>query len=296
MNLLLTSLPARILLVMMLVAGSMVITSNSLVAQMGDAPVDTVRLTYHLTQGESITYRVISRDSILLYDDRGEHTMVRERVEHVRFYCDTIIEQGYVLTATTTDYAADEHFDTLAPVTRTSHPWVGRSMTFVMSPQGKRIALLAGMGDTSSAPGAPFQPLLLPFLGDSISYVGASKNFQDAQWMFENAFPPVYTRGAMFRVIPRRVDTLDVKAVELRISSVEQMDYTPPALGGRQTSVKTTINGGGSYYFMPKRGYPVGGVYSKIANFTIMHEDQTLASGRHLLGMTFELLKEEEHP
>jgi hypothetical protein len=296
MNLLSTSHPARVVLMTMLVAAALVLSSNSVVAQIDGGRLDTVRLTYGFKQGESITYRVISRDSILLYDDRGEHSMVRERVEHVRFYCDTIIEQGYVLTATTTDYVADEHFDTLAPVTRTSHPWVGRSMTFVMSPQGKRIALLAGMGDTSSAPGAPFQPLLLPFLGDSVSYVGASMNFKDAQWMFENAFPPVYVSGAMFRVIPRRVDTLGVKAVEVRISGAEQMQYTPPAIGGSQTNVRTIINGGGSYYFVSKTGYPVGGFYSKIANFTIMQKDQALATGRHLLGMTYELLKDEEHP
>jgi hypothetical protein len=114
--------------------------------------------------------------------------------------------------------------------------------------------------------------------------------------MFENAFPPVYTRGGMFRVIPRRVDTLDSKAVELRMSTVEQMTYTPPAVGGVSSEVKTTINGGGSYYFSPKLGRMVGGIFSKIANFTIENDGTTVASGRHLLGMTFEVLKEEDQP
>jgi hypothetical protein len=303
----LRTVPRILLAGLALLALSAIVPSASMMAQRratararGEKPMplDSVQLAYRFKAGQSITYRAVSRDSILLYDV-SQHTLVRNRVEMVNVRCDSVLDGGYLMTLTTTGYAATERIDTLPPITRTSHPWVGRKISFVMSNAGRRIDLVDSPdpGDSSGvAPGAPFQPLLLPFFGDeAATYIGSSQNFNQEDLMLDNVYPPIHSNGAMFRVVSRRLDTLRRKAVDVGLSSVETIAYVPPPVNGQKNIVKATINGGGNYYFVPKLGYPLGGLYGLIANFTIESLDgKRSVSGRHFIDMTYQIAENDQ--
>jgi hypothetical protein len=254
--------------------------------------LDTVKLRYNLKQGETVTYRAISYDSIIIYDARWR-TLARERVEMITFTCDSVLRDGYIITATTQQYAATEKLDTMPPVTRTDHPWVERPVTFLMDPAGRRVDLVAGDTVVANAPGGPFSPLLFPHLGTGLMYVGQSATFTNEQWLAENSFPPVRWSGTTFRVIEGRTDTMGHKgAIHISMTDAATVAHKVP---GNETNplTRTVISGGGDYYFDPKLGYPLGGEYNQIARFTMEFPGNKTVDGRHLTGMYYELVKNQ---
>lgn len=256
----------------------------------GGGALDTVNLRYGFKQGQTLSYRVIAVDSIILYD-KAWRTLARERVEVVTYYCDSVLRDGYIMTVVTEQYAATEWVDSLPPVTRTDHPWVQRPITFLMSPTGRRVDLVAGDTVPGNAPGGPFAPLLLPHLGGVATYIGASGSFDNEQWTLDNMFPPVKWQGLVFKVLPRRLDTLDRKnVVQVDLTEVANVVHKLPG-DSLNPVTRTTVNGGGSYYFDTKAGYPVGGSYNEIARFTMEFPGGKEVDGRHIIGMIYELLE-----
>ncbi len=256
--------------------------------------VDSVTLRYDFKPGDHVTYRVISFDSVMIFS-RTKRQIVRERVETVMFRCDSLVADGYAMTVVTTGYAATEYIDTLPAVTRNEHPWVGREIPFVMTPSGRRLrrlpaadSLIAGV-----APGAPFQPLLLPDLGGEATFVGASGTFQAKQLMVDNVYPPVELTGTSFRVIPTRVDTAGHKALRVVLNDVGKVEYLLVAPGDGKIVTTTGINGAGEFYYDTNLGSIFAGQYMLIGDFQMRTSDGGEAEGRHVLSMMYEIAEEE---
>jgi hypothetical protein len=261
----------------------LLVSASTLCAQ----ELDTVRLEYRFTPGQVVTYRVVSTDSITMLDT-SRKTFASERVEIVEYRCDTILSDGYVMTMTLKEYAATESIDGIPPVTRVTHPWVGRPVTFLMSPTGKRLNLLELSKEPGVAPGGPFAPLLLPFLGDSISHVGASASLSHAYWIFDNVYPPVYWKGTTFRVLPRRQDSPFGRVVVVSLSDVGTVAYKLP---GTEIISQTVVNGAGNYLLSPQLGYMVGGFYELVGRITIKLPAKREVTGSHRMKMTYEMVK-----
>jgi len=281
--------PQRLLSAFLLALAALALGTTHADAQ----KLDSIRLRYTFTAGQTIRYRVVAFDSIMIYDKKWR-VLSRERAEEVTLRCDSVLpnDGGYIMTTRMTQYAASETYDSLPPVVRDTSAWVNRPITFLMTISGKRLTLKAATDDPGTSPGGPFEPLLLPNLGDDHTYVGSSGAFPNEQYMFDNIFPPVFWKGSTFRTIVGRLDTLKQKALEIQLSDVGNLSYQMP--GDDANPITTaTINGSGQYFLGTKLGYPIGGNYSLIARFTLSRPDKQNVDGRHILGMYFELLTDK---
>ena len=250
-------------------------------------------LRYDFSQGESVTYRVISLDSLVIWDV-DPRTVVRQRVERITYRCDTILPEGYGMTMILEDVLVRERVDTLPWSMKTEHPWVGRPIRFLMGEDGERIRLRDTLAFAGSMPGAPFQPLVIPHLGgaDTVS-PGAGSVFDRDMWLLYNVYPPVKWQGGGLRKILGAGDTLGHHSLVVELSETGQVWYSPPAFGQAQLTTHTVVNGGGKYWISQDAGYPVTGEYQLIGNITFTNtrgdgkEEQR--TGRQIISMIFSL-------
>ncbi|MBS1913367.1 MAG: hypothetical protein JST22_15375 [Bacteroidetes bacterium] len=256
---------------------------------------DSLELRYRFVPGQTLTYRVFGYDTIVIYDSTV-HALSREREEMVTYRCDSIVPQGYVMTLRTTAYKATERRDTATPVVVTSHPWVGRSIRFLMSPTGRRLDLLASPNVPATGPGGPFAPMVLPNLGADSTYIGSSDQYVNEQWTVDALYPPIRWRGNCMRNVERRFDTLGNPVVEVSFSEVGNNAYRQPGKGDPTTS--SLSNGGGSYYCSARYAYPIAGNYEMINNLTMDFPAPAARKlrGRHTTGILIQFISDSEHP
>lgn len=276
-------LPVGILLPLLLLCG----VDASAQGKEGAPP--TWDLRYDLEQGESVTYRVISFDSIVVWTERPQ-VLLRQRAERITYHCDTVLPDGYGMRVTLDDVVIRERFDTLPWVTRDVHPWTGTSIYFLMDAQGQRIRLRDTLDAPGTMPGAPFQPLLIPHLGphDTLS-AGAGSVFDREMWLLENAYPPVEFTGGVLRKILGAADTLGHRTAKVQLNETGQLWFIPPAgPDGRQMRMHARVNGTGNYFIDFDYGFPVAGDYQMITNFTLTDQDgKNERFGRQRISMIF---------
>ena len=259
----------------------------------GDRSDESYVLRYDLSQGENVTYRVVSYDSIVIWDHQPR-VLIRERAERVNYRCDTILPDGYGMTVTLMEAVVREKFDSLPWVIRADHPFVGQPIRFLMGPDGERIRLRDTLEFAGSMPGAPFQPLLIPALGgaDTVS-VGAGSVFERKMWLLDNVYPPVQMQGGAIRKILGTQDTLGHPVVMIELSETGQVWYTPPpppGSTGENVVTHTRVNGGGRYWIDFEAGYPVAGDYQLIGNITFTNEQTDKERlGRHTIYMEYRI-------
>lgn len=246
-------------------------------------------LRYDLEQGESITYRVISLDSIVIWAERPQ-VLLRQRVERITYRCDTVLPDGYGMRMTLDDVVIRERFDTLPWITRDVHPWTGTSIYFLMDEQGERIRLRDTLDAPGTMPGAPFQPLLIPHIGphDTLS-AGAGSVFDREMWLLENTYPPIEFTGGTLRKVLGPADTLGHETAKVQLNETGQVWFIPPAgPGGEQIRMHARVNGTGHYFIDFEYGFPVTGDYEMIANLTLSDANgENVRYGRQRISMIF---------
>lgn len=261
------------------------ICAGMLPAQTPDRPA------YRFQAGTQAVYRVYTFDSVMIYD-APPRLVIRQRQEHVRVHCDSVLPDGKrMITITLLAYNATEWFGKAKPVTSNTHPWVGRDITFVMDTAGYRTTLMLPENArviSGSAPGGPLQPVLLPFLGNPDS----SASIYTVQTpLFENGLPPVQWSARALRLTKGRLDTLDSPATVVEISEVGALSYKPMQPSGKAVPpvVSAVVNTAAHRWLDPATGYPVCGDNYMIANLTITPPDSSAPrlTGRHILSMLF---------
>lgn len=247
--------------------------------------LDTIDLIYGFDVGESVTYRVVTNDTLVLY---GANTVMQaaERSYVVSYTCDSLVYDGYIMTMRYGGYVAREWRDSLPTVTRTSHPWTERSYTFLMTPDGRRVRLLNSIDVSSAAPAGPFQPLLLPYIGDRWTYVGSSQAFDIAHWLIDNVAPAVLSTGTTFRAVTGRQDILGLATIGISITDAARAKYEPD--DGRSTSA--IINSESHYWFSPLLGFPVAGELVTMNKLEMRARDGAEAEGRQIIHTTFGMI------
>ncbi|MGE3802351.1 MAG: hypothetical protein AB7H80_15150 [Candidatus Kapaibacterium sp.] len=270
------------------------LTTATLYAQeKGKEEPNAYPLRYNFTQGESVTYRVISLDSLVIWDV-DPRTVIRQRVERITYRCDTILPEGYGMTMILEDVVVRERVDSLPWSMKTEHPWVGQPIRFLMGVDGNRLRLRDTLAYPGSMPGAPFQPMVIPHLGgvDTVS-PGAGSIFDRDMWLLDNVYPPVKWQGGGLRKIRGVGDTLGHHAIVVELSETGQVWYSPPYTGKNSLTTHTVVNGSGTYWISLDAGYPVAGDHQLIGNitFTSTRPDGTEEerSGRQIISMIFSL-------
>lgn len=278
------SLPFLIVLLSLYAAGQL--------SAQGNDPAHLLR--YRFKAGDSVVYRVHAVDSIGLFDVH-RRTVMRERISIISYHCDSVLADGsYIMSWRYHAYGATERIDTLPPVTRETHPWVGRTATFRMTPGGLRTTMYRWDKTSEASPGGPMEPLALPWIGDDsvkFTYPG-NTSYSGKNWLFENSFPPALFDGIMMRSADPIADTAGRRVLPIELSTAGTIAYVT---GRGEDSILTqaVIQSGGTYKLGVKEGYPLAGQIDLIARLklTITHDDeQKVIDGRHTITTVFELL------
>jgi hypothetical protein len=251
--------------------------------------LDTVNLAYRLQPGATISYHVVSHDTLYLYGGNSL-SQSAERSYIVTYTCDSLTRDGLVMSMRYDGYAAREQRDSLPVVTRTSHPWTDRTIRFLMTSDGRRVRYLSDDKTTGTSPSGPFQPLVLPFLGSDTTYVGDSQVFDLQHWLVDNVSPSVLFAGESFRTVAARRDTLGLGTIELHFSETGRSTFEPPS--GPIT--RASINGASRCWFSPALGLPVAGHAEGLYNLTLTGANGAEATGRQKIEMQYEMVIRDE--
>lgn len=277
-------------ILLLLAVATIVPSAGSLSA---DPPSDdTWLLRYDFEPGEEVTYRVVSFDSITIWTAGVPRYMLRERAERMTYGCDTILPDGYGMWMRLDDVVVREKLDTLPWMMRSGHAWVGETIYFVMTPQGERLRLRDTLDRPGTLPGAPFQPTVLPHIGNQDSMSGGAGGvFDRKMWLLENSYPPSYWQGGVMRKMLGAGDTLGHTTAALQLNEVGQLWYLPPPVGDQHPlEIHTRLNGAGIYHFDFEAGYPVAGDYSMIANLAFNEDPEGRERiGRQIISMVFHI-------
>jgi hypothetical protein len=253
------------------------------------AALDTVRLVYDFEPGESVTYRVVTYDTLFFH---GANSFIQsaERSHLVTYRCDSLVRDGIVLTISYGGYVARESRDTFPAALRTSHPWTNRTHTILMNDDGRRIRFLSSTEAPGVAPAGPFQPLILPYLGEPWTYVGSSQVFELNHFLLDNVAPPILSGGSVFRTVAARVDTLGVATVVLDFAETGRTKYL--AENGNET--QATINGESRFWYSPMLGFPVAGDLVSTASLALRAANGSEAGGRQKTHISFAMVTGDE--
>jgi hypothetical protein len=251
--------------------------------------VDTVRLVYDFEPGESVTYRVTTVDT-LFFHGANSFIQAAERTYHVTWRCDSITYDGIAMTMSYGGYVAREWRDTFPGVVRTAHPWTDRTFSMLMNDDGRRIRFLSSTDTPAVSPAGPFQPMLMPYLGEPWTRVGASQQFELNHWLLDNVAPSILYGGSVFRTVVAREDTLGVPTVLLSIAETGRAKYLAP----NASETAAIINGAARIWFSPMLGFPVAGDFEATTNLTLTAPNGDLASGRQMIRTHFAMVPPDE--
>jgi hypothetical protein len=267
------------------VLAAALILPDAVRAQSTAAHRDSVLIAYDLTPGESVTYRVVTNDTIHFGND-PRSLRTAERAQLVTYTCVGRLEEGFLMRLSASDYAAQERLDTLPPVVRTEHPWTGRTFLFSMASDGRRLVLYSSADTPGVGPVGPFQPLLFPPLGDSTAWIGQAAIFRFKHWMIDNAIPPSPWDGSIFRVVEGFYDTLGVRTMELSMEELADVSYEPE--GGTTTIAR--INGTAIHYFAPHAGVMISGEIHTELRLDIRTPDGRTLPGKQRITVRYQLV------
>lgn len=177
---------------------------------------DTLCFHYRFESGDTLIYDIDARDSVWV---QGEGRVLKLRRSRVMIVCDSAANGTSWLRQIMTS-STERHSTADTTSERTTHPWVGREVRFVIDTLGKRSYAAVTRPDVIGMhPGGPFSPLLLPPLGESCGRQNQSWIVEDTVEYSENGVPPsVVAQTALWRVLDN-VDTLGRKFRQLQYST-----------------------------------------------------------------------------
>ncbi len=215
---------------------------------------DTICYELDFAVGDTLYYRVESRDSVLIGRDEP---LTKKRYERIRIVCDSIKNGRFFLSQTLTQFMAYESKGDVKDVKREESPWVGRTVWYEIDSLGNRYNY--GYDDSLTSaltPGGAFQPaIIFPFKRDC-----RAKNktwiVETLDELPENGLPvPLMNQSSLFRAISY-VDTLDERCARFQYIKTGQGSYKVVA---NKDTIKATcrVNGFGRYDISVEKKVPL---------------------------------------
>jgi len=243
---------------------------------------------YKFFPGDTISYRVSSRDSIII--EYGK-PLTKDRYEIHEVICDSIGKKTkfYHLTYTLKNYIADEDFGNVEKVRRTSSPWINRKVNLVIDSTGRRIhSFVSDSNLFSMSPGGAFHPHLFVTFNEIYKVNNESWIVRTTDTLAENGVPyPILQQSTLFRAkLP--IDTLSY--------STYSANYIRTATGTVTTLtqdtrilVETIINMGGTLYLSKKDMIPVIMLATAEQRLKITTPEKEAMPGFHYTSVVYEL-------
>lgn len=216
---------------------------------------DSVCYEYSFFPGDSIYYRRVSYDSIVIeYDD----AILKERYERVLVTCDSVSKRGtFYLTIQMTDYIGFESQGDIKGIKRDYSPWLGRKAHIEIDSVGTRLSARIDNPSVSSvAPGGAFQPQLFFAFRDRCKAVDESWSLNTLDSLPENANPYPLIRQSFLFNSEEDIDTLGYESARFRYIRTGQGSFS---LVNEDTKIRTTaiINSSGKITISKEYGIPI---------------------------------------
>ncbi len=230
---------------------------------------------YNFYQGDTLYYRNVSHDSIII---GMEPPLLRIRNELYELVCDSVGKKTsyFYLSMTLREYKALESKGDDKNIERKTTPWLNRKVFLVIDSLGNRIQ--TGIDDISNlamSPGGAFNPYLFFGVNGYCKTQKESWISKSLDTIVENGNPaPLINRTVLFRAYQEK-DTLGQICQNLTYISTGQGSIllrTPT----EQMSVTSVLAGSGNLYISKKDLIPVyqfANIEQKLRIFTPENED-----------------------
>lgn len=243
---------------------------------------------YKFYPGDTITYRVSSRDSIVIEFGKA---LTKDRYEIYEVVCDSVGKKNkyFYLTYTLKNYIADEVYSNTEKARRTSSPWINRNVHLVIDSTGKRIRSFVNDPNIfSMSPGGAFSPYLFMEFREIYKVNNESWIVSSYDTLAENGVPyPIIKQSTLYRSqLP--VDTLGY--------STYSANYIRTATGNVITLsndakiiVEAVTNLGGTIYLSREDHIPVIMLATQEQKLKITTPDKEAMPGFHYNSVVYEL-------
>lgn len=243
---------------------------------------------YRFIPNDTITYRVSSRDSIII--EYGQ-PLTKDRYEIYEVVCDSIGKKNkyYYLSYTLKSYIADETFGKVEKVRRTTSPWINRKINLVIDSVGNRIQSFSADSNLfAMSPGGAFQPHLFATFNEVYKVNNESWIVSTIDTLAENGVPyPILKQSTLFRAqLP--IDTLGYETYSanfIRTATATVKTITEDT----QILVEAIINLGGTVYLSKKDMIPVIMVATAEQKLKITTPEKEAMPGYHYTSVVYEL-------
>jgi len=245
-------IPVLLYIIFLLVA-----FSDNTLAQSPDDVIrdETVCFKYNFQRGDTLVYRVVGYDSVIVDFDTP---LLRNRFERWVVICDSTNKSGSIfLTITLVDYLAFESKGGVDNIRRETSPWLQRKVQIEIDTLGNRLAY--SMDDPAAgavAPGGSFQPtLFLPFT-ESCKKVNQSWLVSEYEYdLPENGNPPGTARSTFLFRVGENLDTLNEASKRFQYVETAQT-YLELVTNNENMKYSAVINAAGVLTFSQKYGIP----------------------------------------
>ncbi len=243
---------------------------------------------YKFLPGDTISYRVSSRDSIII--EYGK-PLTKDRYEIYEVICDSIGKKTkyYHLSYTLKNYIADESLGNVEKVRRTSSPWTNRKVNLVIDSTGKRIhSFVSDSNLFAMSPGGAFQPHLFVTFNEIYKVNNESWIVRTTDTLAENGVPyPILHQSSLFRAqLP--IDTLSFSTYSANFIRTATGNVTT-ITEDTKILVETIINMGGTIYLSKKDMIPVIMTATAEQRLTITTPEKEAVPGFHYTSVVYEL-------
>jgi hypothetical protein len=253
---------------------------------------DTVCFKYSFIPGDTIKYKVISFDSIII--DYGK-PLLKIREETIQLVCDSINSNGrFCLNQKLIEYFSRESNADTSNVERQTHPWLGRTARYEIDSLGNRFSYSVDDSlDACLAPGGAFQPhLLIPFQ-KNCSKINSSWIVESKDDLPENGFPvPLIRQTSLFRAMEPK-DTLNYDCNRFQFIKTSQGNYKVKT---EEDTIQVTsiINGYGIMFIGKTRNIPIHFLCTIEQKLTLHFKNNIDKPGWHYINSFFSLLDYKE--
>jgi hypothetical protein len=217
--------------------------------------IDTLFLRYHFPVKDTLVYRVVSFDSIIV--EFGT-PLLKKRFEKIQLICDSVGKNGnFFIRQKFTDFFSYETSGNDKGIERKSSPWLGREVWYEIDSLGTRYSSGYINDSTSAAlnPGGAFQPNLIFPIQKDTTYTRKSWLVSTNDALPENGLPPIrLNQSSLFRAM-KLLDTLGESCARIEYVKTGQGSYK---IATESDSLKVTsvLNGYGVFDISESKRIP----------------------------------------
>jgi hypothetical protein len=259
----------------------------------GYAPRDTFHFRYNFEVGDSLTYIVMSNDSVIV--DYGS-PLLRIRFEKILITCDSITKAGnFCLTQKLIEFSAKESDAKEKNVSRETSDWLNIPVYLEIDTLGRRIKTAnPDFKRNAVTVGGAFQSYLLVTLDTNENDTNGHRKLTNESWLVsgvddlvENAMPiPRLKYMTLFRMIGAE-DTLDFKnLIRINTTITGQGLFDVYLDSNNRMSTHTRIASGGKIYLDTINWIPVV-MQNTMEQRLTFYNDGKEYPGRHRTNTTY---------